>query len=128
MKNQSRANKAVPKLPALAGSEQREEYPSLKSVRGSQRNTDDFEQAAAGVPASLLLREDHKETPGASEPVTAWRCPQCKTLNIFGEAAECANCKFNVGYVEDIMSIMIEMTREEFEKQADSSSKIQQPE
>ena len=51
--------------------------------------------------------------------IEVWKCPECQYLNKFGESYECGNknrCKFNLGYLDDLASCIIELAELDFER------------
>jgi len=61
-----------------------------------------------------------QEKPPTKKRISVWRCPDCKTLNELGESQECSNtrenCKFNLGFIDDLTQCIIEMEEDDFKK------------
>jgi hypothetical protein len=108
MKNQYK--QAVPKL-NTAVMPTDNDMPSLKSRRGSRM--EEYKNDKSGVP----MFDEGKEQAPVDPSVSAWKCPECKFLNKFGESEDCSSCKFNLNYCEDIAACLVEMKQSEFDKQ-----------
>ena len=50
--------------------------------------------------------------------VTIWKCPECKTLNEFGDSHDCANpkCQVNVGLIDDLSQHIMELEEDIFRR------------
>ena len=69
-----------------------------------------------------------KKEPEAGPPATVslWKCPQCLRLNKFGESEKCIECKFNLGFIDDLTACMVEMEEKAYLELSQSKTKKQE--